>query len=728
MHKNPSPTLGLLPVLALSTAAGLAAPAMAQNVLLDTIELQGQRGGAAANSYAIPTSTSDKLLTPLKDTPKTVKVITRKEIAERGQTSLSDILRATPGITLGTGENGQSPGVNPTIRGNSSSNDVMVDGFRSGLRAEFEAFNIESVEVSKGPGGAAAGPGATGGTINLGSKKPIIGETFNDATLSLGSGAFKRATVDMNHSTGDLGFRLNAMVQDANSLNGREGRTSDRFGIAPSISYKLNSSSTLTAGLYYMRDKDLVDYGVPLSTSATPLAFRRGAGTPQDPYLPVDVPTDAFYGNQARDFNDAKTTSAFLRFDHEFTPSLRWSTQLRVQDSDIEYYVSRPQSAAGNPNAVTLSGVGRDRQADDIAFNSQLTGETQIGGLTHRYALGIDVSNSDVSSRTPSATGPALSTPYDRPDPLQAWSGSYSYGPATQSEYRTRAIYLFDVVELAPKWEASFGLRYDKFTSQSTDGTGLVNANNSSFWNGSIGVVHKYSDALNLYASIGSSANPAGEPSGQGGTASTTLDALDPERAYSYEIGAKWSMFDDQLQLSAALFETKKNNARQTNQFGETDNIGKTRSRGFEFDVAGQINSKWGISAGYAYTDAKILDAGFTGCPAACVPSASNNSRVAGVPLHAVSLWSTYAVDDKLTLGGGAQFTGKRNLNAAGTVALPNQVRVDLMASYKVTDTATIRFNANNIFDEQLYSGNRGNGWANVEPGRNFAISLNTSF
>lgn len=728
MHKNPSPTLGLLPVLAFSTAAGLAAPAMAQNILLDTIELQGQRGGAAANSYTTPTSTSDKVLTPLKDTPKTVKVITRKEIAERGQTSLSDILRATPGITLGTGENGQSPGVNPTIRGNSSSNDVMVDGFRSGLRAEFEAFNIETVEVSKGPGGAAAGPGATGGTINLGSKKPIFGETFNDVTLSMGTGAFKRATVDMNHSTGDLGFRLNAMLQDANSLNGRKGRTSDRFGIAPSISYKLNNSSTLTAGLYYMRDKDLVDFGVPLSTASTPLAFRRGAGTPQNPYLPADVPTDAFYGNQARDYNDAKTTSAFVRFDHEFSPSLRWSTQLRVQNSDIDYYVSRPQSAAGNLTAVTLSGVGRDRHADDIAFNSQLSGETQIGGLTHRYALGIDLSNSDVSSRTPTATGPALTTPYDRPDPLQPWSGSYSYGLATESEYRNRAIYLFDVVELAPKWEASFGLRYDKFTSESLSGTGVANANSSSFWNGSIGIVHKYSDTLNLYASVGSSANPAGEPSGQGGTASTTLDALDPERAYSYELGAKWSMFDDQLQLSAALFETKKNNARQTNQLGETDNIGKTRSRGFEVDVAGQINSKWGISAGYAYTDAKILDAGFTGCPAACVPSASNNSRVAGVPLHAVSLWSTYAVNDKLTLGGGAQFTGKRSLNAAGTVAMPNQVRVDLMASYKVSDTATIRFNANNVFDEQLYSGNRGNGWANVEPGRNFAISLNTSF
>ena len=99
-----------------------------------------------------------------------------------------------------------------------------------------------------------------------------------------------------------------------------------------------------------------------------------------------------------------------------------------------------------------------------------------------------------------------------------------------------------------------------------------------------------------------------------------------------------------------------------------------------------------------------------------------------GVPRHALSLWTTYAVNDQLTVGGGAYFIGERMLNATRTAVLPSQIRFDLMASYRFNEATSVQFNANNIFDEQLYSGNRGNGWANVEAGRNFTVTLNHSF
>ncbi len=734
------PTLGLLPLLAVTAA--IASPAMAQQsgddkrTNLGTIILESGTVavGEAASGYKVSESSNDKVLTPLLDTPKTIKVITRKEMQERGQTSLADVLRTTPGITLGTGEGGNPAGVMPTIRGGNATNDILVDGFRSPLRTDYEAFNLETIEITKGPGGTASGTGSTGGTVNLTSKTPVKGD-FNDVSLSFGTGAYKRATLDMNRDLGDLGLRLNLMVQDADSLGGREGLTSERFGIAPSISYRISDATKLTAGLYFYKDEGLIDYGVPLSTATTPDAFRRGSGTAADPFLPADVPTDHFYGLQNRDFNDVETRSAFVRLDHELAPNLTWSTMLRATRNEKGYVVSLPAGIAGG--LVSRATRSSDRVGEDVALNSQLTGEAELWGMKHRFAFGVDLANTEVTAMIgPTITNPAgfdPASPYANPDPYIPWGGTIvRNGPNTITKYKTRGIYAFDVVELAPQWEASFGLRFDKFdaSTYSVASGAVTNENDSSFWNGNLGLVYKPSDNGSVYFSVGSSANPAGEGNGVGGGPDSSLSELDPERAYSYELGTKWSLFDNRLFLSAAVYLIEKDNARQTNEFGEAANIGKTRSQGFELDVAGQINDRWSVSAGYAYTDARIVDAGFTctGTPAVCTPSANNGSRVAGTPLHSFSLWTNYEVNDKLSVGGGATFIDERPLNAAQTVMLPDQVRVDLTAAYNITDTTAIRFSANNIFDEQLYSGNRGNGWANVEPGRNFVLTLNHSF
>ncbi len=733
------PTLGLLPVIAISAA--VAGPALAQTtggtVQLDTIVVDGPKGNEAATEYTTTESGSDKVLTPILDTPKTIKVITRREIAERGQTSLTDILRATPGITLGTGEGGNPAGTMPSIRGNNATNDILVDGFRSPLRTEYEAFNLETVEITKGPGGTAAGTGSTGGTINLTSKTPIAGETFNDAALSFGTGAYKRATLDMNRSFGDLGLRLNLMAQDADSLYGRDGRTSKRLGLAPSLSYRIGDATTLTAGLYYYKDNDILDYGVPLTSATTEtLPFARGSGTPEDPYLPMDVRTSAFYGIPERDKHEGITRSGFLRLDHEISPTLTWSTTLRKASNSNWYVVSLPN---GTATESTRSNRQSSRKGEDLAFNSQLTGEAYLGGLKHTFAIGVDLSDAEVSTMGITVTNPpgfSGNTPYDDPDPTTSWAGgTITHGPATSiSSYRTRAIYAFDVVELSPQWELSFGLRYDKFKAETfsvASGT-VTNANSSSFWNGNLGIVYKPAGNGSVYVSVGTSANPAGEGNGVGGGPNSSLDALAPERAYSYELGTKWALFDERLFVSAALYLTRKDNARVTgfdpDGIATTQNIGRTRTQGLELDVAGQINDRWGVSAGYAYIDGKIVDGGYNCDGTVCTPSPNNGTRITATPMHSLSLWTTYAVNDRLTLGGGAQYVGKRNLNATGTVALPSHWRVDLMASYKVSETTAIRFNANNVFDEQLYSGNRGNGWANVEPGRNFSLTLAHSF
>lgn len=159
-------TLGLLPVLAVS--GGMALPAFAQEegIVLDPLTLQATQGEAAAG-YRVTESASDKATAPLLDTPRTVTVVTEKVIEERGATSLEDILRTTPGVTLGTGEGGTPFGTRPYVRGFEASTDISVDGIRSLGRSTYEAFNLESVQINMGADGVASGRGSTGATSIL---------------------------------------------------------------------------------------------------------------------------------------------------------------------------------------------------------------------------------------------------------------------------------------------------------------------------------------------------------------------------------------------------------------------------------------------------------------------------------------------------------------------------------------------------------------------------------
>ncbi|HEY0214078.1 MAG TPA: TonB-dependent siderophore receptor [Paenirhodobacter sp.] len=721
------PTLGLLPVIAIS--AVFAAPVYAQDVVsLDTVVVEGQ-AKTTENSYTVDNSTSGKVLTPLVDTPKTITVITRREMNERGLTSLEDVVRTTPGITLTSGEGGNPAGFNPTIRGNSASNDVMVDGFRSNLRTDYETFNIESVEITKGPGGSAAGVGSTGGTINMATKVPQEGK-FDDVSATVGTGSYKRFTLDSNRQLGDIGVRLNMMYQDADSLQGRDGRTSKRYGIAPSVSYKLSEATKVTAGLYYLKNEDMLDYGVTWSNANTPSQYRRGAGTTANPWKPADVPTDTYYGIEDRDQHDAESKSAFVRLDHDFSSNLRWSTMLRAGSNTNAYVVTVP---TGTATGVTRANRQSYKSSNDIQLNSQLTGEAAFGGLTHNYALGLDLSDTEARSKAITVTNPtgwSNLSGYTNPDAGTDWNGTVVKGDTTtRTTYRNLGLYAFDVFDLAPQWQMSFGLRYDKYNAKSTAlATGVVTENDSNFWNSNLGVTYKPTDNGSIYVSVGTSSNPAGEANGIASGTSSDYDDLDPERAYSYEIGTKWSLFNDQMLVTAALFRTEKDNARALNAFGEYENIGKTRSQGIELGVAGQINDKWGISAGYTYTDAKTLEGGYSCTSGVCAPNSSTGARVTGVPLNNLSVWSTYAVTDQWTVGGGAIYMDERPMNAARTAVLPSQVRVDLMTSYEVAENTVLRLNVNNLFDEQLYSGTRAAGFVNVEQGRNFAVSLSHRF
>ena len=185
---------------------------------------------------------SSKFTAPLVDTPKSVTVIPAKIIEQTAATSLADILRTSPGITFGAGEGGQPLADRPFIRGQASANNVFVDGVRDSGGQVREIFNLEQVEVVKGPDSAYGGRGSGGGSINLSSKTPKA-DSFARGSIGVGTDAYVRATADLNHALSDsVAVRLNVLATQGDTP-GRKAVSFERWGIAPAIAIGLNGDT-----------------------------------------------------------------------------------------------------------------------------------------------------------------------------------------------------------------------------------------------------------------------------------------------------------------------------------------------------------------------------------------------------------------------------------------------------------------------------------------------------
>src|SRR5690606_7815171 len=182
---------------------------------------------------------SSKFVQPLLDTPQSISVVPAEVLREQNAQSLQEILSNVPGITFSSGEGGAGWGDMFTIRGFSAEQSVTFDGVRnSALSTRTDVFNIDQVEVFKGTGSIESGVAAIGGSVNLVEKAPRLGN-FYDATLGLGTDSYRRATVDLNHQTGETtAFRLNAMTHH-NDVARRGEADMQRWGVAPSLAFGL---------------------------------------------------------------------------------------------------------------------------------------------------------------------------------------------------------------------------------------------------------------------------------------------------------------------------------------------------------------------------------------------------------------------------------------------------------------------------------------------------------
>jgi catecholate siderophore receptor len=653
----------------------------------------------------------------LRDIPQSVSVISKDTIEKQGATTLRDVLNNVPGITITAGEGGAPAGDNLTIRGFSARNDIYVDGVRDLGPQSRDPFNLEQVEVVKGPSSSFTGRGSTGGTINLVSKLPNLRRSIG-GSFTAGSDKTKRGTIDINTPLSDsIAFRLNAMAHDSD-FPGRDAVSNTRWGLAPSIVFGLGSPQRFSASYFYIQQNNVSDYGIPWVpvTNNALVAYRD---------KPAPVPRDTFYGFIDRDREKLRSDLVTLRYEYDFNDNLQARNQFR-------YGYSRRDSIATPPrfNSNNTTVINREMRSwitnDDIVDNqTDFLGKFNTGDIKHSVVFGTSVSY-ERNQRVLRTAANSLTTLLD-PNPRDVYTGAIITSPYEGDVTgKTYAGYLFDTINFNKYVDFVGGLRYDYFSvgGVAAATTGLSDLRRvDRIWSGRAALIVKPTENGSIYVSYGTSANPSLE----GLSYSVANTAIDPEKTFTTELGVKWDFFRRRLLLSSAVFRVDKTNARTAGvNPGDPPQVldGEQRVQGVEFSATGSISRNWQIFAGYTFLDSEILKTNTLPTVVNGVPFYELGKELINTPRNSFNLWTTYTLG-KFYFGGGPRFVDKRYGNNINTRWVDSYWLVDLLASYQLTKNIDVRVNLNNLTDK-YYIDRIGGG--HIVPGAGRVVLVSTGF
>jgi len=704
---------------------------------------------------------SSKFTAPLVDTPKSVTVIPAKIIEQTAATSLADILRTSPGITFGAGEGGQPLADRPFIRGQSSANNVFVDGVRDTGGQVREIFNLEQVEVVKGPDSAYSGRGSGGGSINLSSKTPKA-DSFARGSLGVGTDAYLRATADLNHALNDsVAVRLNVLATQGDTP-GRKSVDFDRWGVAPSLAIGLNGDTQLTASYYHLEGDQTPDYGIPLVTKTTQPRTASGV---------LNVDPRSFYGVAARDYQKTKSDIATFAIDHRIDDTLNLRQVVRYSKSLNDYIVTNPGDGGAAQFVQGQWWMKRGTKTrwnptETVAAVTDLHGKRTIFGLEHSFDIGLELSREEnlnatystfttsgaacptgftIAANTLASLGAGDCTLVYKPNDKDAWTGVINRAPAARNVAKTTAVYGFDTIKFSDKVLLNLGLRHDRYESHGVDvattqANGVFTSTTYTprrgsweFTNYQLGLVYKPTAASSLYVSYGTASTPPGISAGDQnsntvtGTGNLATVQLEPEDSESFEAGAKANVLNNTLALSAAVFKTTRKNAQIQIDANTYAQVGEVEVQGFELGFSGNITPKWQVFGGYTYMDSELVRGAYT--------SVNQGDPLANTPKHSFSSFTTYKVTRQIALGGGAYYVSKSfggNQGGAGggtnRIYAPSYWRYDAFASWAVNDRVDLQLNVQNLTDERYIARTNGVHHADPAPGRQAILTVNVKY
>ena len=691
---------------------------------------------AQAPSYKASRSANDKMTEDLLDTPKTVQVIKKEMLQEQGASNLMEALRNTPGITMQLGENGNTAaGDTFMMRGFSTQTSTFVDGIRDLGAVSRDVFNLEQVEVVKGAAGSDIGRGASSGYINLVSKLPTLEDSIS-GTLGYGTADKAAMTADINQTMSQgSALRLNLMRRDG-GVDGRDTVENSSYAVAPAVAFGLDGDTRLYVYSQHVRQENVPDGGIPTigMDGFYNADARLNAGGKVD--------EDNFYGSTG-DYEDVKADMLTVKLEHDLNDVTTLRNTSRIGKTTTDRILTGVNTLSANNSSdpsnwtVTRSRQLTDQENEIAANQTNLSTEFFTFGLRNTLATGVEFMRE--SQRTESGatalqlidgvTYAAVALPnanlYD-PNAHDVMGKPYKTGVYSDGTTDTAALYAFDTLHLNEQWSVNAGVRFEHYRTDSKGaslvsiaGTPATNdylltpydldsSDDLTSWN--TGVVYKPAVNGSIYLSYANSLTPPGS----GNFALSTSESsdsqpnLDPQETEHVELGTKWDLLDERLNLTAAVYRTENSNQVSYDALSDSyQQDGKIRVTGVELGMVGQITNFWQVSAGIASMDTKQLDQ-VSRSNAGVI---TDNTGVRWSPDLTATLWTSYTLGD-LTLGGGARYVSDQDrLIAEGAdksttnmPEIPSYWVADAMAAYRLNKNVNLRLNVYNLFDEEYIS------------------------
>lgn len=683
--------------------------------------------------YKARTSGDSRHTRPLAETPQTLQVITKKAIEESGVTDLRAILDAQPGITLGTGENGNAFGDRYIIRGQEARSDVFVDGLRDPGMTIRESFAVEQVEISKGPNSSFAGRGTVGGAVNGITKQATLDYDFNRLSASLGSAGHLRSTLDSNHIFSDQ-FAVRANVlHGQEDVPGRSPSDRRRQGLALSALYEVAKDREITLDYYGLRAHDRLDLGSYLVGTAP-------HRLPANPVPPSYV--------QDQDFLDSKVDTLTARVKWRLGDNSTINSITRFGTTSNGYVVTGARSAtaytsaSGTDGAYTTASLSTHNGWQDVSYFAHQTNlqiNNQLFGLKNELILSAEISDHHVIKGTWNianagafncrTSGTATANNgyclYDSagavvPGLNGLLGRSYNQGIwNTDWRVRTLALAVMDTVDLNDRWTAFAGLRGDRFnydlTTRSAAGVLASYPYSDTLWNGHLGLTYKLQPGAIVYGSVASAADinggesDVGTSSGYGGAViyNGQIAGAKPEQSLNFELGTKWDLLDGRLLATAALFQTTKRGVMEGADYASvgTFNTGKNRVQGVELGLVGALTDKLSGQVGLAVMKSRVL---------ASATASNVGHSLSNFADKSASAQLRYQATEAFAFGGTAKYESQRCAGQPDTGAVytadglcaqpvPGYTTLDLFASYRFNRALEGRVNVLNVTDKDYY-------------------------
>jgi catecholate siderophore receptor len=640
----------------------------------NTIIVTGKSEGYSATDSITATKTD----TPLIDIPQTINVVTREQLDDQQQRSIADVLRYVPGTTVQQGEGNRDQ---ITIRGQSTTADFFLDGVRDDVQYYRNLYNIERVEILKGPYALIFGRGGGGGIINRVQKAPVADKTVIAAGGSVNSFGAWEANGDLNTPLGDAGaFRINGFYEELN--NHRDFYDGRRFAVNPYVAFDLGQDWKLGLSYEYVDDKRVTDRGVPSVATA--------AGRPNRPAPGL---RDQFFGVPG--INDATLQAhiAKLRVDGKLAENFAVTSTLLYGNYDKQYDNVFANGTLSAANSVALAGYIDPTTRENLLIQANAIWDIKTGPLKHKLLFGLEHGNQDSANQRRNAV--LSNTTLNLNNIIFPTATFPVFNRNTASDVKFFSAYVQDQIEIGDHLNIVAGIRYDSFDIEGVDLVGGIRnfARKDDKVSPRLGLIYKPQENLSLYTSYSRSFQP--RSGDQFLTLGTAQQNLAPERFTNYEIGAKWDVKPG-LALTLAAFRLDRTNATTVDpaNVALTTNIGGTRTEGAEISVSGQITDAWQISGGYTYLDAHLRG--------------RDDVRLNQAPRHQFAVWNRYNIADQFGAGVGVIHQSSQYaavyIPGSTTTRLPSFTRIDAAIFWDVSDRIGLQLNVENLLDEEYFA------------------------